>query len=137
MPKLAWCLALLVPMSGEIGCTSLPVRIDGSSPAAFERTNAHMLSSLSASDQIKLVGAELYICAAADQRSSPGHPAVVSLTGFRADFSVKPFKISVPPAVRRELNGKTFEQVLRDANAKPKNIQGRVDIATKPSPDQQ
>lgn len=104
------------------------MRIDGSSPEAFERTNAEMLQSLSPSDQTKLLGAELYICAAAAQQSSSGHSPVAPVAGFSADFRAKPIKISVPTPVREELNGKTFEEILQDAKARPKNIGGRVEV---------
>lgn len=132
-----WCLLVLVSVIGAVSCTSPRVRIDGSSPETFERTNAEMLKSLSPSDQTKLAGAELYICAAAAQQSSSGHSPVAPLAGFRADFSVKPFRISVPTPVREELNGKTFEEILQDASAKPKNIEGRVGLSSKSPSSQQ
>lgn len=128
IPKLTWCLVVLVCMIGAVSCTSSSVRIDGSSPEAFRRTNAEMLQSLSPSDQTKLVGAELYICAAAAKDSSSGHSPVAPVTGFSANFSAKPIKISVPAPVREELNGKTFEEILQDAKAKPRNIEGRVEV---------
>lgn len=87
--KLTRRLAALVHIIGAVSCTSSSARIDGSSPEAFERTNAEILKSLSSSDQTK------------------------------RGLQCQALKISVPTPFREELNGKTFEEILQDARAKP------------------
>lgn len=127
--KCPWCFVCLLLMLGAGSCTHSDVRIDGSSPEAFERTNAEMMNSLSPSDQSKLVGAELYIFAAAIRRSSQAHSAAEPLAPIRMRINGKTLQMSAPITIRQELNGMTFKGILRDAGSKPKGIKGQVEVA--------
>jgi len=108
------CLACLLTVAWVVGCTTAHVRIDGSSPEAFERTHAKMVSSLSPVDRIKLEAAELMIRGAAGPKSSDGSSTPVPLS-----------------AIRGELDGKSFEQIWA-LGGKKKGIIVKVGFITEP-----
>jgi hypothetical protein len=108
------CLVCLLTLAWMIGCMKASVRIDGSSPEAFEQTHAKMVRSLSPVDRIKLEAAELMIRGAAGLKSSDG--------------SLTPVPLS---AIRGELDGKSFKEIWALGGTK-KGITVKVGFITEP-----
>ncbi len=86
---------------------SPPMRIDGRSHESFVATHAGLVQSLSAADQARLMAAEMMICAAATPKGgdSTANPSLVPLE-----------------AVRGELDGKTFSEILALARTRKATV---------------
>jgi hypothetical protein len=96
-------------------CAHDHVRLDGTSPASFAASHRRLVESLSPADQTRLMVAEIVICTAA----TPG-----------------PVTLGVPPqvvpleAVRTQLNGKTFKEIVRLSESL--HVTVKVGFITKP-----
>ena len=99
-------------------CASSEVRIDGTSPEAFAQSHRKLVQSLSLSDQARLTVAEIVICAAATPK--PVGPAP----------TVPPAMVPLV-AVRSQLNGKTFAEILQ--YSKSLDVKVDVGVVTQPS----
>lgn len=91
-------------------CSSAP-RIDGSSKAAFERTHAAVIASLSPGDRMRLSLAEIVFLSRKDCLSTkpiPDQPWLDKMLGGQAD----------PSSCRRELQGLTFRDIMNRAYPK-------------------
>jgi hypothetical protein len=91
---------LLVALAG---CTTIPTsapRIDGSTPAAFETSRRALVTALNSEQQAKLNTAILLIGA-----------TKVHDSGFNEPTSFG------PETLRRELDGKTYEEIIKAAAA--------------------
>jgi len=96
-------------------CSSDSVRIDGTSPVSFAESHRRLVRSLSLADQTRLMLAETVIRAAATPEQAPGtRPEIVPLE-----------------AVRAELNGKTFDEILQ--LSKSMDIKVKVGFITQPA----
>jgi hypothetical protein len=100
-------------------CASSPPRIDGSSPYAFVKSHEEMLQSLSPADRVRLTLAEMVVCTAA--AATP--------------WQLVPASLAPPPmaslmAVRFQLNGKTFDEILQ--YSKSLNVKVKVEFPADP-----
>ena len=88
-------------------CTSLP-KIDGSSQAAFERSHAAVIASLSQEDRMRLTLAELIVLSPKScltTKPLAGQPFLNDAFGGQADLS----------SCRKELHGLTFKDIMSQA----------------------
>jgi hypothetical protein len=92
-------------------CASSEVRIDGTSPEAFAQSHRKLMQSLSLSDQARLTVAEIVICTAATPKPSGPAPAL-------------PPPMVPLVAVRSQLNGKTFAEILQYS----KSLDAKVNV---------
>lgn len=99
-----WAAAVAVLL---VGCTQV-VRIDGSSHQSFVASHAHLVQSLPPADQVRLRAAEMMICAAATPKT--GNESTTNR-------SVVPLE-----AVRGELDGKSFSEILALAKTKKTTV---------------
>jgi predicted ATPase len=81
-------------------CSDHTIRIDGTSPASFAESHRRLVNSLSLADQTRLMLAETVIRAAATPKPSGQAPG--------AQPEIVPLE-----AVRAELNGKTFDEIIQ------------------------
>ena len=98
--------AALAPLA-IASCGSAP-RIDGSSHAAFERTHASVIASLSPEDRMRLSLAELIVQSpkgCLTTKPLPGQPSLNETLGGQADLS----------SCRKELHGLTFKDIMSRA----------------------
>ena len=90
---------------GIASCGSAP-RIDGSSPAAFERSHAAVVAALSPEERLQLSLAELVVLSPKDcltTKPLPDQPFFNEALGGQADLS----------PCRKELHGLTFKDIMR------------------------
>ena len=91
------------------GCTSIPrdpLRVDGSTPAAFEASWSKLVSALNAEQQNQLNTAVLLIGATKQHD-----------VGFQGSPVIS------PETLRSELNGKTYEDIIQAGAATGAKIQ--------------
>lgn len=98
-------------------CASDAVRIDGTSSVSFAESHRKLVHSLSLADQTKLLLAEAVIRAAATPTRVADAPGTVP--------EMVPLE-----AVRGELNGKTFNEILQ--LSKSRDIEVKVGFITQP-----
>jgi hypothetical protein len=102
----AWVIAFLASLS-VASCSSVP-RIDGSSQAAFVRSHAVLVASLSPGDQMRLSLAEILMLSPKNcltRKPIPGQPFLNKMLGGQTDLS----------SCRKELNGLTFNDIMHEA----------------------
>ncbi|WP_420008677.1 hypothetical protein [Xanthomonas sacchari] len=97
-----WLIAMTAMTSAS--CSSTP-RIDGRSPAAFERSHATVVAALSPEDRMRLSLAELIVlsrqgCLTSKSPASP--PLINEILGGQADLV----------SCRKELNGLSFKDIM-------------------------
>lgn len=104
-------LASVLLLTALTACAAMPPpappRIDGSTPAAFEASWKALVASLSSEQQGKLNAAVLLIGATKLHNSGFNEPASFG-----------------PETLRSELNGKTYEEILKAAAATGARITG-------------
>jgi hypothetical protein len=107
-PRLLASLVLLVTLAGcATTGTTAPKRIDGSSPTAFEASWKALVATLNREQQARLNTAVLLIGATKFHNS-----------GFKEPASFG------PETLRSELNGKTYDEIIKAAAATGATIGG-------------
>ena len=99
-------IALLLAL-GISACNSAPT-IDGSSDAAFDRSHARLVESISPQDRIRLSLAELIILAplgCLSRKPIPRQPFLTKSLGGQARLR----------SCRKELDGQTFKDIMSRA----------------------
>ena len=102
----AWATVFLASLS-VVSCSSVP-RIDGSSQAAFARSHAALVASLSPGDQMRFSLAELIVLSPKNcltRKPITGQPFLNKVLGGQADLR----------SCRKELNGLTFNDIMHQA----------------------
>lgn len=102
--KLTQCATVLLLVLGIYACKSVPT-IDGSSDAAFNRSHARLVQSISPQDRMRLVLAEAIVLTPLDCVTSkpfPGQPFLTKALGGQANIT----------SCRKELNGLTFKDIM-------------------------
>ena len=99
-------------------CASDTVRIDGTSPASFAESHRRLMRSLSPADQARLLLAETVIRAAATPKPPAQAPGALP--------EIVPLE-----AVRAQLDGKTFDEILQLSNSL--DIKVKVGFITQPA----
>ncbi len=110
-------LRVVALFAALLGACATPVRIDGTSPASFTESHRRLMRSLSLGDQSRLMLAETVIRAAATPTPGAQAPGAVP--------DMVPLE-----AVRGELNGRTFDEILQ--LSKSKGIKVKVGFITQP-----
>jgi hypothetical protein len=101
------CSTALLVVLGIAACNSVPT-IDGSSDAAFDRSHAHLVESISSQDRLRLSLAELIVLAPLGCLSTnpiPGRPFLTKNLGGQASIR----------CCRKELDGLTFKDIISRA----------------------
>src|SRR3546814_21106056 len=91
-------------------CSSAPT-IDGSADAAFDRSRARLVESISPQDRLRLSLAEAIVLAplgCATSRQIPGQPFLAKTLGGQANIT----------SCRKELNGRSFKDIMSRAYPK-------------------
>jgi hypothetical protein len=104
------CAIVLLLLLGISACKSVPT-IDGSSDAAFNRSHARLVQSISPQDRMRLVLAEAIVLTplgCVTSKPFPGQPFLAKTLDGQANIA----------SCRKELNGLTFKDIMSRAYSK-------------------
>jgi hypothetical protein len=110
LSKFAQCSIAPLLLLGISACSSAP-RIDGSSDAAFDRSHARLVDSISPQDRMRLSLAEAIVLTplgCATLKPIPGQPFPTKIFGGQANIT----------SCRKELNGLSFKDIMSRAYPK-------------------
>jgi hypothetical protein len=110
LSKFAQCSIALLLLLSLSACSSAPT-IDGSSDAAFDRSHARLVESISPQDRMRLSLAEAIVLAplgCVTSKPIPGQPFLTETLGGQANIT----------SCRKELNGLSFKDIMSRAYPK-------------------
>ena len=110
LSKFKQCSIGLLLLLGISACNSVPT-IDGSSDAAFDRSHARLVESISPQDRMRLSLAEAIVLTplgCVTSKPFPGQPFLTKTLGDQANIT----------SCRKELNGLTFKGIMSRAYPK-------------------
>ena len=110
LSKFTRCSIAPLLLLGISACNSVP-RIDGSSDAAFDRSHAQLVESISPQDRMRLSLAEAIVLTplgCATLKPIPGQPFLTKILGSQSNIT----------SCRKELNGLSFKDIMSRAYPK-------------------
>jgi hypothetical protein len=110
LSKFTQCSTALLLLLSISACNSVPT-IDGSSDAAFDRSHARLVESISPQDRMRLGLAEAIVLTplgCATSKPVPGQPFLTKTLGGQTNIT----------SCRKELNGLSFKDIMSRAYPK-------------------